>query len=284
MITTAARSKVNLFLHVTGKRDDGYHLLESLVVFPDWGDRITVKRSKDLTLEVTGHFAHSIGSTEENLVLKAAHLLKSESGADAGAHMILEKNLPVAAGIGGGSADAAATLKILNTLWNIDFSDERLSQLGLTLGADVPVCLYGRPAIMSGIGGQVSGLQKFPKFYILLVNSRISVATRDVFSRLKTQKEIFSPVDLNELTARQLFTDLTSMRNDLEAPALEIAPVIGSILSMIRKQKHCQLARMSGSGATCFGLFEEEEAAMAAARDIQAHRPEWWVKAAAVGP
>ncbi len=283
MLTSVARSKVNLFLHVTGKRADGYHLLESLVVFPDCGDRITVKKGKELTLEVIGRFSHLVGSTEENLAMKAAYLLRSESGTEEGAHIILEKNLPVAAGIGGGSADAAATLKSLNILWNIGFSEVQLRQIGLALGADVPVCLYGKPAIMSGVGERISGLRKFPKFYILLVNSGISVATKNVFGRLEIAEKVSFPVDLNELTALELFTSLASMRNDLETPALEVAPVIGSVLSMIREQKHCQLARMSGSGATCFGLFEEAEAAQIAARDIQAHHPDWWVQAAAVG-
>lgn len=284
MITTIARSKVNLFLHVTGKRNDGYHLLESLVVFPEWGDKITVKKSKSLTLEVTGPFSKMIGSTEENLALKAAHLLKHEAGSNDGAHIILEKNLPVAAGIGGGSADAAAVLKSLNMLWNIGFSNDHLGQIGLTLGADIPVCLYGKPAMMSGIGEQISGLQEFPKFHILLVNPGISVSTRDVFSQLKISEKIVSLYDFNGRTARELFIKLAAMRNDLEAPALEVAPVIDAVLSTIKLQKGCHLARMSGSGATCFGLFEEEEAAQMAARDIQASHPDWWVQVAAESP
>lgn len=284
MITAIARSKVNLYLHVSGKRADGYHLLESLVVFPELGDSITIRKGKDLSLEVTGPFADSIGSTEENLVLKAAHLLKTESGTDAGAHITLEKNLPVAAGVGGGSADAAATLKILNQLWNIDFSDDGLSRIGLTLGADIPACLYGKPAIMSGIGERISGLQKFPKFHILLVNSGHSVSTRDVFNRLRITGEVLPAGDFNVATTRDLFAGLTSMRNDLEIPAREVVPVIGEVLSAIRERKGCYLARMSGSGATCFGLFEDSEAAEAASYGLRARRPGWWVQAAAVGP
>ncbi|MCC3303381.1 4-(cytidine 5'-diphospho)-2-C-methyl-D-erythritol kinase [Sneathiella sp. HT1-7] len=284
MITAFARSKVNLFLHVTGKRNDGYHLLESLVVFPEWGDRITVKKGKSITLEVTGPFSQLIGSTEENLAFKAAHLLKREGGSNEGARIVLEKNLPVAAGIGGGSADAAAVLKSLNVLWNIGFSNNRLGQIGLALGADVPVCLYGKPAMMSGIGEQISGLREFPKFNILLVNPGISASTGDVFSQLTISEKITSSDDFSGRTARELFIGLAAMRNDLEAPALEVAPVIDAVLSSIKEQKGCHLARMSGSGATCFGLFEEEEAAEMAARDILERHPDWWVQAAAVDP
>jgi 4-diphosphocytidyl-2-C-methyl-D-erythritol kinase len=284
VITAFARSKVNLFLHVTGKRNDGYHLLESLVVFPEWGDRITVKKGKSITLEVTGPFSQLIGSTEENLAFKAAHLLKREGGSNEGARIVLEKNLPVAAGIGGGSADAAAVLKSLNVLWNIGFSNNRLGQIGLALGADVPVCLYGKPAMMSGIGEQISGLREFPKFNILLVNPGISASTGDVFSQLTISEKITSSDDFSGRTARELFIGLAAMRNDLEAPALEVAPVIDAVLSSIKEQKGCHLARMSGSGATCFGLFEEEEAAEMAARDILERHPDWWVQAAAVGP
>lgn len=284
MITANARAKVNLFLQVTGKRTDGYHLLESLVVFADRGDRITVQEAEDLTLKVSGPFSTAIDSTEENLVIKAAQKLKSESGIDKGARISLEKNLPVAAGIGGGSADAAATLKSLNTLWNIGFSEDRLSQIGLSLGADIPACLYGRPAIMSGIGEHISGIVDFPEFYILLVNEGSSLATKDVFKRLKSTKKTPPSVDFNGLTVRELFTALRSMPNDLAAPALQIVPAIGTVLAMIREQKGCDLARMSGSGATCFGLFAEGDAARKAAKAIQAKHPGWWVQSMAVGP
>jgi 4-diphosphocytidyl-2-C-methyl-D-erythritol kinase len=284
VITANARAKVNLFLQVTGKRTDGYHLLESLVVFADRGDRITVQEAEDLTLKVSGPFSTAIDSTEENLVIKAAQKLKSESGIDKGARISLEKNLPVAAGIGGGSADAAATLKSLNTLWNIGFSEDRLSQIGLSLGADIPACLYGRPAIMSGIGEHISGIVDFPEFYILLVNEGSSLATKDVFKRLKSTKKTPPSVDFNGLTVRELFTALRSMPNDLAAPALQIVPAIGTVLAMIREQKGCDLARMSGSGATCFGLFAEGDAARKAAKAIQAKHPGWWVQSMAVGP
>ena len=284
MITVIARSKVNLFLHVTGKRGDGYHLLESLVVFPKGGDRITVMESDDLTLELTGPNSKTIGNTEENLVLKAARLLREESKTSKGAQITLEKNLPVAAGIGGGSADAAVTLKALNHLWNIGFSDEKLRELGLTLGADIPACLYGKPAIMSGIGEQIAGLSDFPEFSIILVNPGILVETKEVFSQLKIAKNAPRSGDLNGLTARELFIRLSSLRNDLEIPALEIAPEIGGVLSAIREKKGCHLARMSGSGATCFGLFEDEKAAQAAAQAIRTYHPDWWVQATVVGP
>ncbi|MZR29193.1 4-(cytidine 5'-diphospho)-2-C-methyl-D-erythritol kinase [Sneathiella litorea] len=283
MITAIARAKINLFLHVTGKQPDGYHLLESLVVFPDGGDEITVSKSKDLSLEVIGPFSHAIGSTDENLILKAAQLLKSESGTDQGAHITLVKNLPVAAGIGGGSSDAAITLKTLNGLWGIDFSDDKLSQLGLTLGADVPACLYGKPAIMSGIGEQLAKIDHFPEFDILLVNSGLMVSTRDVFSRLEISRQPSSDFCFEDMTRNELFSALATMRNDLEEPACQIAPVVKSTLSAIRGQKECRLARMSGSGATCFGLFETERAAQMAKNAIQSHHPDWWVQTMAVG-
>ena len=283
MISTTARAKVNLYLHVTGKRPDGYHLLESLVVFPNGGDKITVVRDRDLRLDITGPFSKTIGNTDENLILKAAHLLREEGGVDQGARITLVKNLPVSAGIGGGSADAAASLKLLNQLWKIGFSDFELSDLGLRLGADVPVCLLGKSAIMSGIGEQLEEVGKIPKIVIILVNSGIVMSTFDVFRRLEIQEKTSSQVWTSGASAPEFCEALAAAGNDLQAPAIEMAPEIETVLSEIEGQEGCRLARMSGSGATCFGIFETELAAQRAAQGIQSHHFDWWVQAMTIG-
>ncbi len=282
MITATARAKVNLCLHVTGKRPDGYHLLESLVVFAECGDDISVECDKELSLEISGPFADGTGLTDDNLVLKAAHLLRTESGANLGAKIRLVKNLPVAAGLGGGSADAAEALKLLNRLWKTGFSARKLADMGLSLGADVPVCLLGRPVLMSGIGEHLREIPTFPKLYILLVNIGVTVSTAEVFRRLELRARGDMPPIDRFMTAEDVLDFLENTRNDLETPARDLAPDIAMALSVIGAQDGCRLVRMSGSGATCFGLFETEDKAAIAASAIQSHYPDWWVRACPV--
>ncbi|MCF8467673.1 MAG: 4-(cytidine 5'-diphospho)-2-C-methyl-D-erythritol kinase [Sneathiella sp.] len=283
MLKAIARPKVNLFLHVTGRRADGYHLLDSLVAFPDGGDEISVTPHRELTLKVVGPFSGMIGASDDNLILKAARLLQKYGATVEGAEINLEKNLPVAAGIGGGSADAAVMLQLLNGLWRLDFSPAQLAEIGSEIGADVPSCLLAKPALMSGIGEKLQEIRKFPKIHILLVNSGIMVSTGDVFKRLSIGNIATSAFDLRVESAKDLVQELRECRNDLQGPALELAPEIGDVLSAIEGQEGCQLARMSGSGGTCFGLFETAAAAEAAAQYIQTGHPDWWVLPTMVG-
>ncbi len=178
-----APAKINLYLHITGKHADGYHLLDSLMVFTDIADAITAEKADAITLRVSGEFADNSGDISDNIVIKAARALADSAGVKAGASISLQKNIPVGAGLGGGSSDAAATLRLLNTLWGINYSDEKLAQIGLTLGADVPFCLYGRPAFVSGIGEVIGAAPDLPQFWILLANPRKVLSTKDVFTQ-----------------------------------------------------------------------------------------------------
>ena len=257
-----ARAKVNLSLHITGRRTDGYHLLDSLVVFPEIGD---VLRRQGEGLTISGPFSGSL-STHNNLVLRAASLL----GVNAGLH--LEKNLPVASGIGGGSADAAATLRLLGSGQTI-LNPE-------SLGADVPACLLSKPLRMRGIGDQINLLPALPKFAIVLVNAGAPVATPEVFGALEGVDNAASPDLPATLSRPEFFAFITAQRNDMQAAALAICPSIAEVISALIAQPDCEVARMSGSGGTCFGLFENLEKAERAAAKIKHTKPDWWVAAA----
>ena len=283
MLKAIARPKVNLFLHVTGKRRDGYHLLESLVVFPEGGDVISVAPHRELSLKVAGPFSGMVGAAKDNLILKAANLLQKYGATAEGAEITLEKHLPVAAGIGGGSADAAATLQRLNDLWRLNLPLAQLAEIGLEIGADVPSCLLGRPALMSGIGEKLQEIKKFPKLNILLVNFGIMVPTGDVFKKLEIRNISTPGFDPTVGSVNDLTRELRKCRNDLQTPALELVPEIGDVLNAIEGLEGCHLARMSGSGGTCFGLFETANSAEAAARHIQTIHPDWWVLPTMVG-
>ncbi len=267
LVTERARAKVNLCLHVTGRRDDGYHLLDSLVAFAEVGDEIAAAEANELTLTIDGPFAPNLAAGADNLVMRAARLMGG------GAALRLTKNLPVASGIGGGSADAAATLRALARLRG---TDPPGTEAVLALGADVPVCLAGQATRMSGIGERLAPVT-LPPFSMVLVNPGVGVPTGAVFARLPRRDN--SPLDAvpDFATAGALFDWLRSCRNDLEAPAREFAPVIGATIAALAAQPGCALARMSGSGATCFGLFETRTAATAAVARIAAAEPDWWV-------
>jgi len=261
-----APAKVNLYLHVTGKRADGYHLLDSLAVFPDVGDVVSVTAQEALSLEISGPFGATLRAEEDNLLLRAAKLLAPGRGAA----LTLEKNLPVASGIGGGSADAAAALTLLSAFWGVAAD---LPALALQLGADVPVCLASRPARMRGIGEVLAPAPRLPDFGMVLVNPGVAVPTPAVF---KARQGGFSPPpdlpgawpDVDAMVA-----DLHHYTNDLQEAAIAIAPVIGEVLNTVCALPGVKLARMSGSGATCFAVFETPAQAAAAA----AHIPEpWW--------
>jgi 4-diphosphocytidyl-2-C-methyl-D-erythritol kinase len=277
-LTELAPAKVNLALHVTGRRADGYHLLDSLVAFPRIGDRLEAEAAAGLSLTIDGPFARGLGAGADNLVLRAARLLRGESGP--GAALRLTKSLPVASGIGGGSADAAAALRLLARLWDRPLPS-RAAQAGL--GADVPACTRGRAARMRGIGDDLTPLA-LPPFWLLLVNPGVPVATPAVFAALACRDNPPLPEPPGFADAEALAGWLGAQRNDLEAPAAALVPEIRAVLAAIAAQPGCRLARMSGSGATCFGLFVDAAPALAAAEALRAAHAGWWVAAAPVEP
>lgn len=269
-IDEAAPAKVNLALHVTGRRADGYHLIDSVVVFADAGDRISVSSAGETSLAVTGPRAAGVPVDGRNLVLRAAALMP-----DAPAAIRLHKHLPAAGGIGGGSADAAAVLRALARLHGCPLP---AAEAVLALGADLPVCLAGRAVRMRGIGERLAPVPALPALPALLVNPGIGVSTPEVFSALSRADNPPMPdIPAGLADAASLARWLGGQRNDLEPPACRIAPVIGEVLDRLRAMPGCLLARMSGSGATCFGLFPDSVAAGLAAGRLRAVRPNWWI-------
>jgi 4-diphosphocytidyl-2-C-methyl-D-erythritol kinase len=273
-----AHAKINLFLHVGERRSDGYHELVSLVSFTEAGDDLVAELADDLSLEVDGPFAAQTPSDETNIVLKAASSLRRVPSSTRGARLRLTKNVPVASGIGGGSADAAAALRLLNDLWRTDLNEEGLARIALELGADVPVCLRSRSAVMRGIGEVLEPAPPSPALPVVLVNPRAPVSTAETFRRLTIRSGAASPDLPDQFTnAHELARWLLQTRNDLEAPARLQAPSISEVLKALEVSRECLFARMSGSGATCFGLFESEGLAARAATQITARHPTWWV-------
>jgi 4-diphosphocytidyl-2-C-methyl-D-erythritol kinase len=273
-LTEAAPAKVNLYLHVTGRRADRYHLLDSLVAFAEVGDLLHAEPADSLSLRVEGPFAPALAGEPDNLVLRAARALAAEAGVTAGARLVLEKRLPVASGIGGGSADAAAALRVLCRLWRLAPPPGVLARLAASLGADVPVCLAGRTARMGGIGERLEPAPPLPPCGVLLVNPGIAVATAEVF---RVRRGAWSePATLPPAwdDAAGMAADLAKLRNDLERPAVGLWPAIGDVLAALVATPGCLLARMSGSGATCFALYADAAAARQAAGRIQ--EPGWW--------
>lgn len=267
----AAPAKLNLYLHVVGRRPDGYHLLDSLAVFADARDVVSAAAAPGLSLALIGRFGAALTAEPDNLVLRAARALAEACGVAADAALTLDKMLPVASGIGGGSADAAAALRALIRLWGVTPSDAALRRMALALGADVPVCLDRAPRRMGGIGEVLTPAPALPPFGLLLVNPGLAVATPAVF---KARAGGFSaPAELPSgwADAAAMATDLARLTNDLEAPAIALCPPIATVLAAIRATPGCLLARMSGSGATCFGLYRDAAAARAAAAALRAN-------------
>jgi len=277
-----APAKVNLYLHVTGRRADGLHELDSLVVFASIGDSIIARPAPEgkITLSVEGPRADGVPTGSDNLVTKAASLLAGAAGNHAGAAITLIKRLPMAAGIGGGSADAAATLKALIRLWDVDIPEPLAADIALKLGADVPVCLAGESAFISGVGEHIKRAPKLPPAWLVLANPGAPLSTPDVFAAREggfSEPAPFSrpPADAGELA------ELLSVRgNDLAAAACRLEPKAGATLAALESQDGALLARMSGSGATCFALFAEENEAQTAAGRLASLQPDWWVAAA----
>ena len=277
-IVEEARAKVNLALHVTGRRPDGYHELDMLVAFADVGDSVTLATSDTDGFVIDGPMAKGLSTEADNLVLRALRGFRELTGRTEPLSVRLTKRLPVASGIGGGSADAAATLRGLCRLHGVPDNHRALVDLALSLGADVPMCLAGRPARVTGIGERIAPTAGRLEFGLLLVNPRVGVSTPAVFRALERRDNPGLPdlpyfETLDHLSA--FLTEKT--RNDLEAPARAIAPVISDVLSALWSLPGVRLARMSGSGATCFGLFADRSTAEAARARLAAKRLNWWV-------
>jgi len=287
-VVEAAPAKINLSLQVVGKRADGYHLLDSLVAFTAYGDTVEAAESDGLSLDLDGPFGAPLkGDTAENLVTRAARLLAEAAGVPARAALHLTKRLPVASGIGGGSSDAAATLRALARLWRVAPATEDMHHLALKLGADVPVCLDAQAARLEGIGETVTPVATLPAAPIVLINPGIGLATPQVF---KARQGSFSagagpsgiaPTRL--VDARAMAEALRPYPNDLTAPAVALLPVIGEMLAALEAQPGALLSRMSGSGATCWALFQTDAEAEAAASALASRHPGWWSVATRLG-
>ena len=282
------RAKVNLTLRVVGRRVDGFHDLESVVAFADCADRLTLTPGSTLNLKTTGPLAGDCGKTADNLVFKAAQLLGERVPDLKLGNFTLDKVLPVAAGIGGGSADAAAALRLLAQANGLAVDDARLIEVAKLTGADVPVCLASRACVMTGVGETLQPLS-LPKIPCVLVNPRVPVATREVFAALglRNGELLVGVTDVIQATAwpeqgasiEDWVEVLAGGTNDLEAPATRIQPVIGEVLSALSATNGAWLARMSGSGATCFAIYENTADALRASQKIQLDHPGWWVHA-----
>src|SRR6266568_1527914 len=300
-----APAKVNLTLRVIGRRADGYHDIESLVAFAALGDTLALSPGQSLALAVRGPTASAAGDVADNLVLKAARALAERVEGLSLGHFVLTKRLPVAAGIGGGSADAAAALRLLARASHIGLDDRRLIEAARATGADVPVCLDPRPRVMRGIGDVLSDPLDLPRLPAVLVNPAVAVATKDVFGLLRAaaspsalaregraggpclrqqrRADLATPSLRGGEDRVALLASLAREHNDLEAAAIKLQPVIGDLLTELRETQSCRIARMSGSGATCFALFDSARAAAAAARALRARHPTWWVRATTLG-
>jgi 4-diphosphocytidyl-2-C-methyl-D-erythritol kinase len=276
-----APAKVNLTLRVLGRRADGYHDLDSLVVFAGCADRLSLTPGSVLTLTVDGPRAGLAGDTADNLVLKAARAVAARIPDLVLGAFKLEKSLPVAAGLGGGSADAAAALRLIARANNLSPGDQRLYEAARATGADVPVCLDPRPRVMSGIGERLSEVLTLPPLPAVLVNPGAAVPTKQVFAGWTPMARTVAALDVAALAKvtqqKELLQIVTAQPNDLESAAIAVAPMIADVLSALRALSGCGLARMSGSGATCFGLFSSAADAAAAAKALAAKYPDWWV-------
>jgi 4-diphosphocytidyl-2-C-methyl-D-erythritol kinase len=278
MMRLPAPAKITLSLHITGRRADGYHTLDALVAFADDGDWLEVQARDDaaITLHMDGRFADALASEQDNLVLRAATLLQRHAESKQGAFIRLTKQLPVAAGLGGGSADAAATLLAVNQLWKLHWPLERLATLAQSLGADVPACLHQRALIMRGIGEQITPLEaphplvnELKTFAFLLVNPCVPILTADVYRAYAVSGAAYQPQERAE--------DWRNARNDLQAAAIACCPIIAEVLAALQGQEGCEVVRLCGSGATCYGAFTSTAARDAAMARLQAQHAEWWL-------
>lgn len=277
MLRVAAPAKINLFLHVGDKREDGFHDLQSLVVFAEIGDVLRVEQAETITLAIEGRFSGGLSAGPDNLIMRAAQALSAYAPGNAGAHFILEKNLPVASGIGGGSADAAAAIRALVKLWKLALSRDDLFGVAASLGSDVPVCVESKPAWMEGRGERLSGTGHVPNTPMVLVNPGVPVSTAQIFKTLNTRSGTGRKFgEISAADHAQISAYAAQYHNDLELPARVLAPQIDDVLVAL-SARGAVLARMSGSGATCFGLFDDDATAHEAAQALSRDHPTWWV-------
>lgn len=277
-VTETGYAKINLCLHVTGKRGDGYHLLDSLVVFTDAGDEITLVPAEAPSLQIHGEFAPLI-TVEGNHALLACEAVRKAVGLKEGVAIHLTKNLPVGAGLGGGSSDAAAVARGMNRLFGLGLSNEQLAEILLPLGADMPACIHARPLRMRGIGENISYFARFPQLYVLLAHPRRALATPSVFKALQ-MAHFVEGLQVNGAgweDAAALIHALQHTENTLEKAALRVMPEIADMLRDLRHLPEVQLARMSGSGSACFALFDNQPALENGQRKLRQSRPEWWI-------
>ncbi|MFQ5973046.1 MAG: 4-(cytidine 5'-diphospho)-2-C-methyl-D-erythritol kinase [Alphaproteobacteria bacterium] len=276
-VRVAAPAKINLYLHVTGRRPDGYHLLDSLVTFAELADEVEVRPSGALRLSVNGPFAEAVGPVDDNLVIRAARALAARLGRAPEAAITLTKKVPVAAGLGGGSADAAATLLALCRLWKAPLARADLLAVGSRLGADVPVCLQGRPMRVHGIGELLQPAPRLPSVPVVLVCPHSKLPTPEVFSTFSGPFSRPSPIERDLAEVESLARALAQRANDLTEPASELCPEVRTVLHALGTTPECRLARMSGSGPSCFGVYDHAAAATTAARALAGRG--WWVAA-----
>lgn len=285
-LATRAPAKVNLSLRVLGRRTDGYHELDSLVAFASVGDELSLSPGEPSGVQISGPFGAGLSAGDDNLVLKAERILREEIAGLRSGRFHLVKRLPVASGIGGGSADAAAALRLLARLNELPLSHPPLLAVAGRIGADVPVCLEARARVMRGIGERLGQPLRLPRLFALLVNPGVAVETAPVFRALGLKAgqghaaaaEAFKAEEAALTTSASLIAALAASGNDLEAPARSVAPAIGEVLSVLSALPGCRLARMSGSGATCFALFDDCHASAAAGKLLAYGRPDWWLK------
>ena len=271
MIKVTAHAKVNLTLHVVGQRANGYHELQSLVCLTEFGDQIHLSPAADFSFQVIGPYASGIPVDESNLVVQAAKFMAQKHSKSLDCQIILEKNLPMASGIGGGSSDAAAVMRALSQYFSVPLPN--VDEL-MTLGADIPVCMTTGLTLMEGAGEDVTQLSAAPNWGVVLVNPNVGVSTPAVFNALNSKRNL--PMqDVAENCVDIAW--LGDQRNDLEPPAMAMVPEVGAVVGAISAAPHCHMARMSGSGATCFGVFADIKHANAAAERLQRAHPDWWV-------
>jgi 4-diphosphocytidyl-2-C-methyl-D-erythritol kinase len=281
VITQSAPAKINLYLHVTGKRDDGYHLLDSIAVFArDIADTVTIREGNGFSFSISGLFSDDTGDHERNLSVRAARLYGEVTGQPLGVSLHLEKNIPAGAGLGGGSSDAAATIKALE-----QFYETQLPERGrhlLSLGADVPVCYRARACRFKGVGEIITDIPPIPSLTLLIVWPNVHSSTQDVFAARDSAYNSMASIPPSLGSLQQLLFFLKSTSNDLEAPACAVRPVIAEAKELVHRQNGCMLSRMTGSGSAVFGLFASEGQAVQAREEILAIHAEWWAQTTAV--
>lgn len=282
---TLAQAKINLSLDVLHKRDDGYHELVSLVTFADFGDTLDLDCTQPLGLNIAGDNLSQIGELQSNLILKAARKFKANFPNSILGSFHLIKRIPIAAGLGGGSADAAAAIRLLAKANIIELDDPDLHSIATHIGADVPVCLTSQTRFMNGIGEKLGDVLDIPPLWTVLVNPHIAASTADVFGKLKRplQQKTATPLDIKFNTNESLYSWLLAQKNDLQAPAIKLQPKIADVMTALERISKPHFIRMSGSGATCFALYTSKQASLEAEMVMKQTYPEWWVKAVRLG-